>query len=175
MITETSRKRGKNNDLDETSPEDAELWHNIAATVTPYATKKTVQKSEKEKPKASTQIAASTTPVPVLKKPASKKIDSGVSEQLKRKKFPIDAKIDLHGMTEKNAFQKLIAFVMRCLAQEKRTILVITGKGAGGQGVLKRNAPLWLETEFADQLLALSEAPTDMGGSGAFLARFRKK
>jgi DNA-nicking Smr family endonuclease len=174
MLTEASRKGGQNSDIDEAGLDGAELWHKVAATVKPYTPKKAPQKPEKQKLHTSIQNRTAEIPSFIPKKITTKKIDAGVSKDLKRKKFSIDAKIDLHGMTEKNAYQKLMTFVTRCLAQEKRTILVITGKGAGGQGILKKNAPLWLETEFAGRLLALSEAPIDMGGSGAFLARFRK-
>ena len=40
-----------------------------------------------------------------------------------------DGRIDLHGMTQEEAYRALIRFLMNAQADGKRLILVITGKG----------------------------------------------
>ena len=62
--------------------------------------------------------------------------------------MPIDARVDLHGMTQGEAHGLLLSFLHRAHAGGLRYVLVITGKGAsfGSEGVLKRAVPAWLST-----------------------------
>jgi len=77
-----------------------------------------------------------------------------------RRTTEIQARLDLHGMTQAQAVQALTSFIQRCYTNHQQDILVITGKGvqpldrheAFGEeeqkkigGVLRRNLPAWLE------------------------------
>src|SRR5205085_1454261 len=54
------------------------------------------------------------------------------------------ARIDLHGMTWDAAHAALHRFIARAYDQGWRAVLVITGKGALGDGVLRRHVPDWI-------------------------------
>lgn len=98
-------------------------------------------------------------------------VDGATARKLKRGKKPIEAVIDLHGMTREQAYDALLAKVRGCIRQQVRILLVITGKGTrtGGAGVLRETLPRWLEDgPLADAVLAAQTATAQHGGSGAF-------
>jgi len=56
----------------------------------------------------------------------------------------------------------------------QRTMLVITGKGKDGEGVLRRSLPVWLDAEVALGVVqGYDTAAVHHGGSGAFYVRVR--
>lgn len=80
----------------------------------------------------------------------------------------IGGRIDLHGMTQDQARSSLAAFVLAAFERGARGVLVITGKGALGDGVLRRRAPEWLAEPSLRPLVAgISEAHRRHGGAGA--------
>jgi DNA-nicking Smr family endonuclease len=103
---------------------------------------------------------------------------SGSSFRVKRKAaalVPIDAKIDLHGLTQTEAYEKLCAFVSRQAAQGAKRLLVVTGKGRDGTSVLRANAPRWcLEKPFSEFVATTEPASIEHGGDGAFYVVMRK-
>lgn len=114
-------------------------------------------------------------------------VDRRTAERLRRGQMPIEARLDLHGMTQHQAHGALALFVRQCHAAGKRCILVITGKGAAGRrhrieghlsgsmmqdreppGVLKRKLPMWLkEPDLKPLVLSTFQATPEHGGSGA--------
>lgn len=99
----------------------------------------------------------------------------------------IDARLDLHGMRQREAHQALRAFLLRCQAQGHRMVLIITGKGSRREeqaehffytephGVLRRVVPEWLrEPEFREIVTSVSQAHIRHGGEGALYVRLRK-
>jgi DNA-nicking Smr family endonuclease len=101
-------------------------------------------------------------------------------QQLCRGRAAIDARIDLHGMTQVEAHHALLRFLERCQDGGAKFALVITGKGApdapsGGRGVLRRQVPLWLAlAEFRAYVLGFDIAKAGHGGEGALYVRLRK-
>lgn len=84
-----------------------------------------------------------------------------------------DAVLDLHGMTADAAFTSLQVFIQRAAIQQKRLLLVITGKGKDGKGVLKQSLPQWLNAPvLRPQVQAY--AP-EAGSGGAFYVMLRKQ
>ena len=68
---------------------------------------------------------------------------------LARGKQAIDARLDLHGLTQAQAHATLLHFLRNAQARDARLVLVITGKGARAEGerergVLRRHVPQWL-------------------------------
>jgi len=59
---------------------------------------------------------------------------------LRRGRAEPEARIDLHGMTHDGAYRALIGFLRKAQSDDKRVVLVVTGKG----GVLREALPLWL-------------------------------
>ena len=101
-------------------------------------------------------------------------------QRLARGHSPIDARLDLHGMTQAQAHASLLAFVRNAQAAGARIALVITGTGSraadGERGVLRRQVPLWLDLpEFRRHVLGLGTASIAHGGEGALYVRLRAK
>jgi len=98
-------------------------------------------------------------------------------QKLARGSMPIDARLDLHGMTQGEAHAALAHFLRRAQHAGARFVLIITGKGggAGERGVLRRQVPLWLGLpEFRDSVVGFEEAHTAHGGEGALYVRLRR-
>ena len=88
----------------------------------------------------------------------------------------IEAKLDLHGQTEASAYDAFKEFVETQSKRGKRMLLVITGKGAGGESVLRANLPRWCDVPPFDNLvLAVRTAAQHHGGDGAYYILLRKR
>ena len=112
-------------------------------------------------------------PLPPLNRFAG--IDRANAERLKRGKHNIDARLDLHGMTQGEAHRVLASFIRGARAEGKRCVLVITGRGRMGGGVLREAVPRWLdEPEFRPHLLAIATAQPQDGGAGALYVMLRR-
>jgi DNA-nicking Smr family endonuclease len=119
--------------------------------------------------------ASSTPPLAAPRKPGP--VDRATLERLKRGQVAIEARIDLHGMDQREAFTALTGFIDASARLGRRSLLVITGKGAllEGGGVLRRNAPAWLmASPFAPRILTIAAAHARHGGDGAFYVLLRR-
>ena len=102
-------------------------------------------------------------------------IDGTSSKKLRAGKFNVEAKLDLHGMSQHNAFLNLQTFIKKSFSNQYRTILIITGKGKAGTGVLRNKLPVWLKSDFCSPyIIAFGQAIEKDGGSGAFYIRLRR-
>lgn len=86
----------------------------------------------------------------------------------------IDAKLDLHGMRQTQAYAALEKFMAAQIKRGHRNLLIITGKGSTGQSVLRANLPAWLENLGAP-LLRLAPAALRHGGGGAFYVILKRR
>ena len=112
-------------------------------------------------------------PLPPLDRFAG--IDRATAERLKRGRYPVEARLDLHGMTQAEAHTALAGFVARSRAAGRRCLLVITGHGRMSGGILKAAVPRWLgEPELRRHVLAIAPAQPDSGGSGALYVLLRR-
>jgi DNA-nicking Smr family endonuclease len=115
-------------------------------------------------------------------------MDKRLRQRFERGELPVEARIDLHGMTLANAERALSKFLRDGIAQQKRCLLVITGKGSvrskddeigtlqKGRGVLRAWLPDYLKRgPWRDQILGLAPARPDMGGTGAFYVLLRRQ
>jgi DNA-nicking Smr family endonuclease len=100
--------------------------------------------------------------------------------QLARGRKEIDARLDLHGMTQTRAHRALSGFLQRAHADGLSFVLVITGKGRmtgseSERGVLRRQVPQWLNLpEFRAMVVGFEEAHIGHGGEGALYVRIRR-
>jgi DNA-nicking Smr family endonuclease len=79
-------------------------------------------------------------------------------------------------MTQDAARSALTAFVLSGWRQGRRHVLVITGKGALGDGILRRRAPDWLsEPPLRAVVAGLSEAHRRHGGEGALYVALKRQ
>ena len=174
------------------SPEEERLWKKVADTTTPLERSKPglpfkkASAKPKEPPRPAYvpptfrigEKAISETAIPLPTKPV--RMDRKAFGKMKRGKTSPDARIDLHGMTAATAHTALIAFLLRAQAEQKRLVLVITGKGrqsddGARMGILRRQVPHWLEQPPLRQIvLQTAEAHQRHGGSGALYVYLRR-
>ena len=90
---------------------------------------------------------------------------------LRRGRTEPEARIDLHGMAHDRSYRALLGFLTRAQSEDKRVVLVVTGKG----GVLRDALPLWLgQGDLAPLVSGVAEAHIKHGGSGAFYVSLRR-
>ena len=163
------------------------LWQDVVRSVKSYSlhkkhiskmgvtpAKKNFKKVQSQSQKASQRVLLSRS---VVRKSLSEGFDRSTEMKLRRGQLPLEGKLDLHGLTQEEAFDSLFRFIKAAVAARKRTVLIITGKGGlkSGGGILKRMLPLWLEdTELGKDVIALTQAAPKDGGAGAFYLRLRK-
>jgi DNA-nicking Smr family endonuclease len=99
---------------------------------------------------------------------------------LSRGRKEIDARLDLHGMTQTRAHRTLLSFLQRASSHGLTFVLVITGKGRAvgaesERGVLRRQVPEWLSLpEFRALVVGFEQAHIGHGGEGALYVRVRR-
>jgi DNA-nicking Smr family endonuclease len=119
-------------------------------------------------------------------------IERNLRRKLNKGKASIDAKLDLHGMHQDEAYNTLISFVTKAAQHDRHLVLIVTGKGSGKgsgnsgpkssynnqlseKGVLRRMVPLWLsDPSLRNFVIGFEEAAIGHGGSGALYVRLRK-
>lgn len=100
-------------------------------------------------------------------------MDGARQKRLVRGEMPIEARLDLHGMTQEAAHRALDRFLNACHDAGLRSVLVITGRGRGPieeepTGVLYRMVPRWLNApDHAHRVLGWHPAQRRDGGEGA--------
>ena len=103
-------------------------------------------------------------------------IDRSNARRLRQGRMDIADIIDLHGMTQAEAQTRLRSFIQRAAFSGNRTVLIITGKGRAGQGILRARVPEWLKEPPLSQLvIAISDAQPGDGGTGALYVRLKRK
>jgi DNA-nicking Smr family endonuclease len=103
-------------------------------------------------------------------------VDGNTSRKLTRGEIAPTAKLDLHGMTESAAHGALTAFLLSAHRRGDRLVLVVTGKGAGGAGVLRQMVPRWIdEAPMATIIAEKRLSHRRHGGDGALYVYLRKR
>ncbi len=173
------------------SDEDMALWSQVTRSVAPLK-RKPPAKTEPEpdekaaapkKPEKPAPAPRPATPPPKPKPPpALATLDRRTLSRLNRGALVIDARIDLHGMTQAAAHSRLIDFLHGARASGAKLVLVITGKGKNGgdsegtRGILRRLVPIWLAShELRPVVVGFDEAGLAHGGAGALYVRLRRR
>lgn len=131
-------------------------------------------------PPGSQPTAKPAPPLPALYPSGSAGIDRRTGQRLRRGRFDIDARIDLHGMTQTEAHAALSSFIRVGWHEHRRAVLVITGKGSGaegrGAGVLRTAVPRWLnEPPLRQMVVAIRNAQPRHGGEGALYVLLKRR
>lgn len=177
------RKRGL-------SEEERALWESVAKQVKPLRKRHRVKPSAASvatEPIATPELAASprhTAPPRIVVPPKPEPpplapIGRRERSHLSRGRKEIDARLDLHGMTQTRAHRALFGFLQRAHHDGLTFVLIITGKGKIGseseRGVLRRQVPQWLGLpEFRSLVVGFEEAHIGHGGEGALYVRVRR-
>lgn len=160
--------------------DDALLWDMVMADVKPLKgirARKTTPAPAPKKPAIRERVSAPPSPsAPMHRGRLAKDIDRSTREKLERGQMKIDAVLDLHGKGQDVARETLVSFLRRAWRNSNRCVLVITGKGKDGQGVLRARLPEWLEEAPLDDIVlrATPAKPKD-GGLGAFYVLLRRQ
>lgn len=159
-------KRGR----DLTADED-KLWRRVASRVKPRKGRAPVKEPEPEEPVSRRRTTAAA-PAPILKstRPAITPVaNRGAEKRVRRGKLEIGGILDLHGHTQDTGRDALNRFLRAARRRGDRTVVVITGVGRTGEGVLKRRLPEWLSTsELRPVVSGFAQAHRMHGGAGAF-------
>jgi len=180
---------------------DWHLWNEVKLTVSPLAKKThsdgalTGQDRVRPSNSSAGEMPVSVTPfVPrapksifpyhqIVQEQQLPTIEPKMRRRVRRGKIPIDATIDLHGMTQNVARITLHQFIKNHAKMGNRTLLVITGKGMKNigsvdplqRGVLRHMLPRWLKEPDLSPLIAGFEVSArHHGGEGAFYVRLKK-
>jgi DNA-nicking Smr family endonuclease len=173
------------------SEEEHALWESVARQIRPLRKKHRVPAPPAASPKMEAPVAAnalsrpkSAIPLgpPQPKKPVTPPLAPlGRRERsrLSKGRNEIEARLDLHGMTQARAHRALSGFLHRAHGDGLTFVLVITGKGKIGteseRGVLRRQVPQWLsQPEFRTLVVGFEEAHIGHGGAGALYVRIRR-
>jgi len=139
------------------------------------------------------QLQSTQGPGPARNNPASPPpppapFDPRASKRIARGRREIDARLDLHGLRQQDAYIALRRFLACCQAKGCRHVLIITGKGGSAdreeerdfwtseeRGVLRRLVPHWLcEPSMRLHVVSFTESSLKHGGSGALYVTVRK-
>ncbi len=189
--------------------QDKGLWDLVTRDITPLKNKNIVyQGNQKSKKKTSVKKENELCLLPnteqiqtdveiTIKTPTHKhpnkhsrettNIDYRTQQRLKRGKIPIDGRLDLHGMTQTQAYDALLEYIPVAHASDKRCLLIITGKGLPHSGdiklvdrckhigILKQKTPKWLGMPpLSSYILDIQTARSNHGGEGALYVLLRR-
>ena len=172
------------------------LWEKVAKTVKKMKPQSTIQSAEeqtkaKTEPKIKTQtdyrqsvklVPTKTVTASVETKLADFRIgetsgiDKASARRLRRGQMQIEDRLDLHGLSQEQAHKQLISFINQAVQRNFRHVLIITGKGRQGHGILRHQAPIWLkDPPLRQHINAISYAQPQDGGTGALYIRLKRQ
>lgn len=106
------------------------------------------------------------------------RVNRAVAEKLHRGAFSIQGHIDLHGLSVETARDAFEDFFKKSIADGKRMILVIHGRGLSSPAkpILKTNVFKWLTTgPWRKWVMAFASARLCDGGAGATYVLLRRR
>ena len=186
------------------SREEMELWAHVTRRDQPLARRRDGRWSSASATPSDMQAAIAAPPpgasnLPPLRNPPpaprasqhrrrrQKPFDPRIGRRIARGAREIDARLDLHGLRQHDAYGVLKRFLARCQAEGRRHVLIITGKGGNSEGadtdfwrspergVLRRLVPHWLsEPSLRPYVVSYTESAHKHGGSGALYVTIRK-
>jgi len=165
------------------SDEEHALWAGFARSIKPLRSAKAASK-----PVIESAAAAATSRPPARQEPPPPQspplapFERRLKQRVSRGRDAIDARVDLHGMTQRQAHAALLSFLRQAQADGARVGLIVTGKGVGKsaddrseRGVLRRQVPMWLALpEFRRFVVGFDQAHPSHGGQGALYVRLRR-
>ncbi len=170
---------------------DVDLFRAAMADVKPLKGRKTARKPAKKpvipRPKAEGSLPVQERSLAALgmttrASPTPLSFDRDVDRALSKGRRTPEAKLDLHGMTLAAAERAVTRFIADASEQNKRVVLIVTGKGLrleGGRvfgGRIRAEFPGWLERpENRARVAGVRTAHPRHGGSGAFYVLLRRR
>ena len=165
-------------------PDELRLWRTVASTVRAFGGR-SLPEPESTTPidgkmartPAPPAAPATPRPAPPRKAPtAPHVIEPNRERRIMLGREAIGARLDLHGMDQDQARAQLDSFLTWAQAEGHRAVLVITGRGRAGGGVLRRRVPDWLgEAPLRGLVAGVSIAHRRHGGEGAFYVALKRR
>lgn len=161
------------------TPDELALWHHVVRDAQPLR----AEPAPPPAPKPATRLAAPA-PQPVPQVRPSRRLDpSGPVDldrrswlKLRRGLYPISTRLDMHGLTQAEAYERLVGFLAAAQGRGSRCVLVITGRGVRHGGTLRAMTPRWLdEMPNRPRVLAYAPAQLQHGGEGALYVLLRRR
>jgi DNA-nicking Smr family endonuclease len=180
------------------SDDERTLWKGVTRSIAPLRKLKSTDVDDavlpaapaaaKSRAKASLNASARAAPAvvapasaPKPKLPPLAPLGRKTKKRVARGSHAIEGRLDLHGLTQAEAHGALLRFLHMRQERGCKLVLVITGKGTGGdahggRGVLKRMVPLWLALpELRSIVVGYESASISHGGEGALYVSLRKQ
>jgi len=153
----------------ELSGEEKKLWRRVVADVKSRRPRVSDADDKGEPPRAPRAAKAPPVAPAAPRAPSAPPQDRGGEKRVRRGKIEIGATLDLHGHTQDSGRAALERFLRAAQKRGDTTVIVVTGVGRGGAGVLKRRLPEWLaERELRPLVSGYAQAHRTHGGAGAF-------
>ena len=121
-------------------------------------------------------IVAPTRPTPTRARPTPEELEPRRQRRLSRERDPIEARIDLHGFGRFEAEDQLRGFLISCQMRGLRSVLVITGQGRRGGGVIRGSVHDWLTGPHLRGVVSgFASAHRLHGGDGALYVTLKPR
>ena len=145
---------------------------------------------EKKNTKLTQVVSNQIKPKEINTRKTEYKISFGeINKDLKKGRIKIDRRLDLHGYSILDAYEKFKDEVIKLYNKNKRCMLIITGKGVHLKrtentkenpklfhGKIKKSIIDWIkEDQFKNYILTYQDAGFDHGGDGALFVYLRRK
>jgi len=194
------KRKGSGRDENGLTPEDRRIWTRITGTVAPPRTRKAARVTPGAEAPAhiviTPQIGARPKTAPPVRpsagdpiavkpskprlgvrpKPAPEDLEPRRKQRLSRERDPIEARIDLHGFGRFEAEDQLKAFLTSCQARGMRAVLVITGQGRLGGGVIRASFAEWMQSSALRGVVSgFTASHQRHGGDGAFYVTLKRR
>ena len=164
-------------------PDELRLWSAVASSVRPFAGRSAPVVPDDPASAAKVPAAKPLSATARRSSPAQQKalgalhyIEPNRERRISIGREEIGGRLDLHGMDQAQAHAALTGFVTRAYDEGHRAVLVITGRGRMGGGVLRLRTPDWLADGSLRRMVAgVSRAHQRHGGDGALYVALKRK
>jgi len=158
------------------SNEEKGIWSKVTRTIAPKKTKRGQGSSRPLYKKAEFENMMR---LPIyIEKPiynSKAQIELNFDKKTRRGKVRIEMQIDLHDLNQSQAKKKLFKTIISASNKNQTCILVITGKGLRGEGVLRKSLIDWVNApEIKDIIATYAPAHKKHGGDGAWYIFLKK-
>lgn len=177
------------------SDDDHRIWARVTGTVTPPRARKAVRiaidapdapppppavAAKGARPVRPTPPKSPTPPPSVPPRPPSLRVPDVLEprrqRRLSRERDPIEASLDLHGFGRFEAEDVLRAFLSSAQARGLRAVLVVTGQGRRGGGVIRASIVEWLHAPALRAVVSgFASAHRRHGGDGAIYVTLKRR
>ena len=177
---------------DDLSADDHRIWARVTGTVAPRKSEKPLLANIPSRIEArpipaagprSKSIRPEVVPTPGAlpethhsrPRAAPDELEPRRQRRLARERDPIEARFDLHGFGRFEAQDRLTAFLVSAHARGCRSVLVITGQGRRGGGVIRASIHEWLQAPGLRGVVSgFAPAHRRHGGDGAIYVTLKR-